>query len=542
MIKELFLPDNIKNYYLFKKRIAAIDITKTQINTCLISLYRDKKIIEQIIETPIIPGPTSSLHERTLEALIQLKSNITNYDELVTIIPSYLTVTKELKLPLEEREKISLILGFEMEPLLPFARQDTILDFIITKKIPSEHSTEIMVAAIQKNNVLDHIALYEAAGLTPSRTVIDIFILYEMYTIINNHNTLNEPVVIIDIGLNSIQIAYIIDNQLKAVRSINHGISLIAKTFSTLTMQNPNQAIEHIMRYGLKHTENIEHNKTMEKAVDGLWQEINFTLDIFTRKNNQKKIAMIFFAGISGQINGLIEYITAISHTPCHELSINQFIQQAQLHTTLGQKITSNALISIGAALPKNNDYDCNLLKEIVKPTNNNILLYFITSISIAIISTLLLLSVTQLRLKKINTELTNSKTEVIEKLKKELPSISDQDTDLDDVLSSAQQLITKEENTWFAFSHESHPPILEYLLELTNNIDKIATGFQPHSIIINEKMIILNASVRDYDALKIFERDLKRSKLFKNTEPRQVDYTNFTMKFLLTNQSNDKQ
>src|SRR5205814_675388 len=87
-------------------------------------------------------------------------------------------------------------------------------------------------------------------------------------------------------------------------------------------------------------------------------------------------------------------------------------------------------------------------------------------------------------------------------------------------------------QETWFAFSNQSRASFLQYLLELTANIDTKSTGLDVEHIALSEKEMILKARVRDYEALKVLERELGQSKLFSYVEPQEN--LQFTMKIIL--------
>ena len=147
-IKEIFLPEKIKSYYLFPKTVVGIEINKTHIIATKTRINGTTSTIELVIEEAIPEETSEENLEKTSPALQSIFSKIGKYDEIHTILPSSVAVFKELKLPFSSREKISMVVGFEIEPLLPFALRDAVIDFIITKEIPEEKSSEIIITAV----------------------------------------------------------------------------------------------------------------------------------------------------------------------------------------------------------------------------------------------------------------------------------------------------------------------------------------------------------------------------------------------------------
>ena len=58
-----------------------------------------------------------------------------------------------------------MVIGFEIEPLLPFSLRDAAIDFIITREIPEEKSSEILVTAVQKQQLIHHLEMFEAVRI-----------------------------------------------------------------------------------------------------------------------------------------------------------------------------------------------------------------------------------------------------------------------------------------------------------------------------------------------------------------------------------------
>src|SRR5579872_1873594 len=119
IIKNIFLPEKIGTNYLFAKKIVSVAIGKTAITATKTFLKGHDITIELILEEKLEQGSAEeSDNDRITKTLKIIFENIGSYDELHAILPSSLIVFKELKLPFLSREKISMIIGFEIEPLL----------------------------------------------------------------------------------------------------------------------------------------------------------------------------------------------------------------------------------------------------------------------------------------------------------------------------------------------------------------------------------------------------------------------------------------
>lgn len=134
--------------------------------------------------------------------------------------------------------------------------------------------------------------------------------------------------------------------------------------------------------------------------------------------------------------------------------------------------------------------------------------------------------------MRKLSNEIQSSEREIISTIKQKFPQIPKEDKDLEDIINSAQQKLVEEEKVWFAFSGSARSSFLTYLLELFTRLDRQTLGLQVEQITIKGEILILKAEVKDHQALKILERDLRASPLFEYVEGQEDP--KFTMRIRL--------
>ena len=130
---------------------------------------------------PLEVGAGNNYNERAIAAIKLVSEKLDPYDVVYSSLSSSLAIFKELKLPFLTYDKIKMVVQYEIEPLLPFAANDAVIDFIIPKAHPQEGSSEILVAAVQNQHIVSHLQLFQAAGIDPEIIFIDLFVLYELY-------------------------------------------------------------------------------------------------------------------------------------------------------------------------------------------------------------------------------------------------------------------------------------------------------------------------------------------------------------------------
>lgn len=532
MIKNVFLPERIGIYFLFTKRVIGIDIGKTHINAAKIRLQGKTATIEQTYEEKIETGSPATYNERAVKALKAIFARVGRYDKVHTALSSSSVIFKHLSLPFITRDKISMVINFEVEPLLPFSINDAVVDFIITKQIQEQQISEILVAAVQKNHIIKHLAIFEQAGIMPDVITVDLFALYGLYKRIPEYAAITGNIILLDLGLQTTRVAFIHDGQLRLIRTLQKGMYHIAKLTGEELKIGTNEALEDIIRFGIEKPDDEKYNKVISKILGNFWKDINFTLTSFTQTLTDKSITRIVLLGGGAQIKGLHAFITQKSTIPCELFKTDNIIQDKTIRLKNSHKLPLSRIIALSAALPANVTIDFNLRTQEFSITNQTFFVKQLISAGILCIALFaLLISHYLMQVKKLSTEIRISEQEAIKTLRKQF-TIPPEETRLNDVIEVAQNEVAKQRETWFAFSSQARASFLQYLLELATIIDKESLGFSINRISIAEGSLILKAQVKDYEALKILERELRQSKLFTYVEPQ--DNPSFTMKITL--------
>ena len=533
MIKHVFLPEKIGTYFLFSKRIVGVDIGKTHINATKILVRGNTIVIEQSYEEKVEAGTPATYIKRATKALKSIFNRMGKYDEIHTALSSSLVIFKELKLPFITHDKISMIINFEVEPLLPFSINDAVVDFIITKKISAEQASEVLVAAVQKQYIAEHLAIFEAANIQPTVITVDMFALYGLFNQMPPYAKLANGIALIDLGLHATRIAFIYNKQLRFIRTLSKGIFHIAKAVSENLDIGAHEVGEDIIRFGLEKPDAPEYEQAITNTLTSFWNEINFTITSFTARMSAKKpIEKIIFLGGGAQMKGLPAFVTKNFNIPCETFQVNTITQNKNIKLKNSHVVPQATIISLSAALPSSITMDFNLRKVEFLLIDRTLLIKQLATIVVLTLALLIsLITHYTIQVKKLTREAESSEQEAIRVLQEEF-TIPREDKSLSDIIDAAEVEVKNERETWFAFSSQARASFLQYLLELTSLIDKESLAFTIDRITIAEGTIILKAQVKDYEALKILERELRQSKLFSDVEPQ--DTPSFTMKITL--------
>jgi hypothetical protein len=412
-----------------------------------------------------------------------------------------------------------MVIGFEVEPLLPFPLREAAIDFIVTREIPEEKSSEILVTAVQKQHIVQHLQMFEAVGLKPEVVTVDMIALYGLYKQIDAYKQLSGGTVLINITSYTTSIAFIINGQLKIIRTLPKATLSLTKQIAQDLNKTPQEAIDLLVRFGLEATGH-EQSTAIEKAVLEWWNTINFTLNSFvTQFLNRQPMTKIIFLGSGSLIKGLISFITQKSGVTCELFNAEKITSDSTLTIKNINLITPINVISVSATLPFSMTVNYNLAQKDFKSPNNYLLLkqlIIIVILTLAVFSTLITHYYIQTRTLK--NEIKASQKEALTALTSTF-KVLENETNLSDTIEEAEKEVEEQKKRWFAFSHQSRASVLQYLSELSTKIDKKSIGLNVEQISINEDTLTLKAEVKDHEAIKILSRELSQSKLFKPFE-----------------------
>lgn len=520
MLKNLFLPEKIGSYYLFPKRIIGFDIGKTQITGCQIFMRGRSATIEKIVTEALPQGPTP-YQERVSSTLKTMLASFSSYDEIVSGISASIVFFKELSLPFSNRDKIKQMLEYEVESLLPFSIDQAVIDFIVTHT--EQEKTIIMVAAVQKTQLAEHLAFFEAAGAEPSRVTVDLFSLYDLYQETPAYADNTAATVLTSIGFSTTKIAYLINKELKLIRTIPKGITSLVKIISEQLKISAHDAHEQLMRFGFEESENRAYLDAAHKALEDFFVPFQFTLQSFAKETKITPQKIVLLGG-GANIKQCAQALTKQTDLPAELYNTDSLVNNSHLHFKNGH-IPLEAIISLSAALPTPSNEQFNLrAKEFGLNTETRLF----TAQSI-IAATLTLLALGTLlgnnfwQIRKLNASIAQSEKQIF--------TTADQTVGIartkrvDDAVDQVRRKVEEQERTWFSFTARTRSSFLNYLQTLSQHVDKEAIGLQLKKLLFTHDSIRMEGEVKDIPSLIILEEELKQTNLGSFTSPQEPKF-----------------
>jgi len=538
MIKELFLPRHIKGYYLFPTRIVGFEIGKTHISATQVYKSGHSTKIEKYIEVPLEAGNGTNGHERITKCLQEIMPQLDRYDYIHTALPSSVVIFKELRLPFVTHETIKKVVSYEVEPLLPFSLTDAVIDFVITKVNSDQSNSEIMVAAVQNQYIEQHIQLFADAGINPDVITIDFFALYELIKKNPAYTSNSDGTLFVDLGMQTTRIAYVQDGQLKFIRTLNKGIYNAAKEVAQKLNMQQNEIMEQLLRFGLENNNNSPITQNLQQTFVTFWREIQFTLQSFTSQMLPPPSIKILLFGSGANLKGMTDFASAQLQSPCSTLQPSDILINQSITIKAKSILPSSSIISLATALSAPIDEQVNMRQGTFELRSDSLLgKQIIFACALFLILVISLFTFSFLSIRTLRQEATKSEAEALDALQERahfekalqegLKGVKDKDK-LEEAQHIAENVVSDQKNMWFAFAGSARASVLKYLLELTNRIDKDALGFNLESLTIEKGVMTIKAQVKDHEALKLLEKSLDESPLFRPVE--KVEKTDFVM------------
>ncbi|MCP4650980.1 MAG: type IV pilus assembly protein PilM [PVC group bacterium] len=279
-----------------------------------------KKEKENFILTNVvcisIPYLVSNTTEEKMFAFIHesihqnISSDILEKAHLTTLIPRSKVVIKLIDLPTQNDNEIDKMIEFEAERHLPFPLSDIEIDYQILAK--KESRTQVIVAAIKKEDIAKHLRLLKTVNLHPHSIAVSALSLYN--SIVNSlpfegvHMQLN-------IGAEYCDMNIIKDKQLILSRGIHWGSENLTLDLSrkfNIEFENA-EKIKKDNGIVLTKKQNTKTKKTISDITkawaDKLLNEIKRTTESMQLEHGITTLDQIILSGGGSRIINLNDYL-----------------------------------------------------------------------------------------------------------------------------------------------------------------------------------------------------------------------------------------
>ncbi len=466
MIQTLFLPEKIDTYYLFNKKIVGIHIAQDKIfATVLAAKARSLTIIDTF--SVDIVSEKNVAQEKIAQGLEKVMVRIGSYDQLNVSFSSAYVMFKEQFFPFFEKEKISLVLPFEIEPFLPFPLSEALFDFCITKKNIEKKGSNVIIAATQKKYFSDFMSAFTKAGLHPWAVTVDMLNVYGLYRL--THYFTQENHIVVGFDGQNVNVVYMQEGSLKSIRTLTYALA----------------------------------------KEDKFWQDLFFTLQSFFQEYGQPQKVVFITDDVS-----IVQKAQKTITVPCEQCIIAACFPELHIDVASGVAFEAAMIFSLAAAYPSLFTTDFSLATDAVREKEKVVFKKeALVALCLTVVVLCAMLTHTILQVHKLSSAIEKTKMSVLKDLRKAFPGIKS--NNVTEGLKNAKKSVTKEEEIWFSFSNQTRRSFLKYLYNLSTTIEREEIGLQLKKMVMNKDVILMEGSVRNFEGLAQFEQELKSTELF---------------------------
>ena len=153
------------------RKVLGIDIRNHFLSAVILNSSLREYRVDDYIH---LPFPDSDDPEKGLAAALETLTGKMDFagSDCVVSIPAGLFTFRNLQVPFNNSKKIRMVLPFELEPTLPYAVDDLVVDFHPLNGSPDGEKTELIAAAIEKNRLTPYIEALASIEVDPEKLTL----------------------------------------------------------------------------------------------------------------------------------------------------------------------------------------------------------------------------------------------------------------------------------------------------------------------------------------------------------------------------------
>jgi Tfp pilus assembly PilM family ATPase len=500
MFRNIFLPERIGSYFIFKTRIGAFEFTPSTIICSVVTHSGTHKHIDLFLEEALSQDQSIAAGERIGIALKSIIEKVGALDHSIAILPGNNAVIKETTVPFLDPEKIRLVAPYEIEGSIPFDLSDAIFD--AQQLNTHEEGSRALVAAVRTSAYRDYDDAFAYAEISPDRVTID---LVELIPLARSLAAAHHAVVsiICDMGLHSSRIISVVGNAVRLIRWVPQGTSHAGQSFEGLN--------------------------------DTVAEELLFTFEA-ARLGKPHNECIVHLSGLGAEDTTITDLLAEQTGMAVERVSPRKIIGSPT-------PITARYTTTLEAARQGTEGLSLDKAREEEKIGRIRANQAFVALI-ISGISCILLITYSIIIVRGMSGEAYESEQETLERLRKAFALSARNSSSLEQATANAERELSKEEAIWFALSSRNRFSFLSYLQELSRKIDRNALGLEIKRFVMRigdgggDDTLTIEGSVRDYDALRTLEEALIKSALFRVVP--KLQETQFTISLVIDKKGGD--
>jgi len=273
-------------------------------------------------------------------------------NNVATSISGHSVIVKKINLPAQSPEELSESIMWEAEQYIPFDISDVNIDYEILKSVPGTGTIEVLLVAVKKEKISDHVSVINLAGKTPVLLDVDAFALLRAYSY--NYQPSGQSITaLLNIGASLSNLVIVKGTELLFTRDISVGgnqySDFIQKglgiSFEDAEKVKRNQPLPGI--------EESEVQRIMSSVSEIIQLEIQKTFDFFKATTTTDRIDRMILSGGTSRVRGLSEHLSQKFEVPVE--IFNAFKRVAytpqKFDSSFINEISPRVAITVGLAI-----------------------------------------------------------------------------------------------------------------------------------------------------------------------------------------------
>ncbi|RMF86668.1 MAG: type IV pilus assembly protein PilM, partial [Nitrospinota bacterium] len=234
---------------------------------------------------------------------------------IISAIPAQSVILRTLELPFSDERKIREVIRYELEPHIPYPVEEVIVDFCILER--QERGAKVLVAAVSKEVVADHLSLLQEAGIEPEIVDLELFGDLNTYFALYPSEKGEEVVGLVNVGASKTTLKVVQGKRLLLARSISKGGNFITEAIQKKLHLSFAEAEEKKLTEG----ETAEVFAVIQTALATLAKELEYTFfSYMARAGEERELQAIVLSGGGARTPGISEFFSQHFEVPVHRI------------------------------------------------------------------------------------------------------------------------------------------------------------------------------------------------------------------------------
>lgn len=309
MITQLFLPARIGTFRLYGERYISLSIEGSFFYAAVVYEGTRKIVIETLYQEYLQEEKDVAYIHDIIQRFIK---TVSAFDAVRIIIPSSVIIFKELQLPFIDAEKISFVLPYEVEPLIPFSLDEATMSFMVNEVQGA--SSKVFVAAARNTDIQQHLALYSDV-IVPDLITTDIIALHALFQRTALYTQQEGLHCFILLYEQTTKIVLCTTKGIHVVKNMHRGVEMILKNYINQCGGHYYDVLKKVMTGFSAASLDV----VLEKEWNDLASEIQSVLQVLlVHYEISGQLPHMWIAGSYGSIPGLSSFLSSCLQVEVH--------------------------------------------------------------------------------------------------------------------------------------------------------------------------------------------------------------------------------